>query len=111
MGWWKELLCTVFRDEGRISSDRAVSLFRGFCAGVGAAHRRGIIHRDLKPDNIIIAAPDRAGDSETIKVIDFGIVKLSGTDAPSTLTQTGTVGTPFYMSRRNNVLVRGGCPV
>jgi serine/threonine-protein kinase len=92
-------LRTVFRDEGRISPDRAVSLFRGICAGVGAAHRRGIIHRDLKPDNIIIAAPDRAGDSETVKVIDFGIVKLSGTDAPSTLTQAGTlIGTPFYMS-------------
>jgi serine/threonine protein kinase len=92
-------LRTIFRDEGRISPDRAVSLFRGICAGVGAAHRRGIIHRDLKPDNIIIAAPDRAGESETVKVVDFGIVKLCETDAASTLTQTGTlIGTPYYMS-------------
>jgi serine/threonine protein kinase len=92
-------LRTLFRDEGKISPDRAVSLFRGICAGVSAAHRRGIIHRDLKPDNIIIAAPDRAGESETVKVIDFGIVKLGETDMASTLTQPGTlIGTPFYMS-------------
>jgi len=92
-------LRNLFRDEGKISPDRAVSLFRGICAGVSAAHRRGIIHRDLKPDNIIIAAPDRAGESETVKVIDFGIVKLSETDMASTLTQPGTlIGTPFYMS-------------
>ena len=92
-------LRTLFRDEGKLSPDRAVSLFRGICAGVGAAHRRGIIHRDLKPDNIIIAAPDRAGESETVKVIDFGIVKLGETDMASTLTQAGTlIGTPTYMS-------------
>lgn len=92
-------LRALFRHEGKLSPERAVSLFRGICAGVGAAHRRGIIHRDLKPDNIIVAAPDRAGESETVKVIDFGIVKLSETDVASALTQTGTlIGTPFYMS-------------
>jgi serine/threonine protein kinase len=92
-------LRTIVRDEGKIVPDRAVSLFRGICAGVAAAHHRGIIHRDLKPDNIIIAAPSRAGESETVKVIDFGIVKLFETDTPATLTQTGTlIGTPSYMS-------------
>jgi serine/threonine protein kinase len=91
-------LRTLFRDEGKISPERTVSLFRGICAGVGAAHRRGIIHRDLKPDNIIVAVPDGAGESETVKVIDFGIVKLCETDM-STLTQAGAlIGTPFYMS-------------
>lgn len=92
-------LRNLCRDEGKISPDRAVSLFRGICAGVGAAHRRGIIHRDLKPENIIISTPERAGENETVKVIDFGIVKLSETDMASTLTQPGTlIGTPFYMS-------------
>ncbi len=85
--------------EGRIAAERSVTLMRGVCSGVGAAHRKGIIHRDLKPDNIIIVPPERAGDFETIKVIDFGIAKLREADAGASLTQTGVlIGTPFYMS-------------
>jgi serine/threonine protein kinase len=87
------------KQEGKIDFERAVTLLRGVCAGVGLAHRKGIIHRDLKPDNIIIAPPHNPGDSETVKVIDFGIAKLREVDTGSSLTQTGfLVGTPFYMS-------------
>jgi serine/threonine protein kinase len=92
-------LRALLKREGKISPQRAVSLMQGVCAGVAAAHRRSIIHRDLKPDNIIIAPPDRPGENEVVKVIDFGIAKLREADASSTLTQTGTLmGTPFYMS-------------
>jgi eukaryotic-like serine/threonine-protein kinase len=85
--------------EGRISPARSVTVMRGVCSGVGAAHRKGVIHRDLKPDNIIIAPPERAGEPETVKVIDFGIAKLKEVDGGSSLTQTGMlIGTPFYMS-------------
>lgn len=85
--------------EGRLTPERAVSLMRGICAGVGAAHRRNIIHRDLKPDNIIVVPPERDGESEAVKVIDFGIAKLRDSDMVSTLTQVGAIlGTPFYMS-------------
>ena len=89
----------LLKREGRISAERSVSLMRGVCSGVGAAHRKGVIHRDLKPDNIIIAQPERPGDPETVKVIDFGIAKLKETDSGVSLTQTGMlIGTPFYMS-------------
>lgn len=85
--------------EGRLAPERAVSLMRGICAGVSVAHRRSIIHRDLKPDNIIVVPPDREGESEAVKVIDFGIAKLRDSDMVSTLTQVGAImGTPFYMS-------------
>ena len=85
--------------EGRIAAERLVTLMRGVCSGVGAAHRKGVVHRDLKPDNIIIIPPERAGDQETVKVIDFGIAKLREADAGAGLTQTGVlIGTPFYMS-------------
>lgn len=85
--------------EGRVSAERSVALMRGVCSGVGAAHRKGVVHRDLKPDNIIIAPPERAGDPETVKVIDFGIAKLKETEGGVSLTQTGMlIGTPFYMS-------------
>ena len=85
--------------EGRIAPVRSVTLMRGVCNGVGAAHRKGVVHRDLKPDNIIIVPPERPDDPETVKVIDFGIAKLREADAGGSLTQTGVlIGTPFYMS-------------
>lgn len=85
--------------EGRIAAERLVTLMSGVCNGVSAAHRKGVIHRDLKPDNIIIIPPERPGDQETVKVIDFGIAKLREADAGAGLTQTGVlIGTPYYMS-------------
>ena len=70
------------------------------CAAVGAAHALGIVHRDLKPDNIFLA---REHDGTVVKVLDFGIAKLTATegDAAQTgpATNTGTfLGTPFYMA-------------
>jgi serine/threonine protein kinase len=93
-------LKSILRAEGRLAPQRTVDLMHGICAGVSAAHRRNIVHRDLKPDNIIVLPPDREGERESVKVIDFGIAKLrDATDMGVTLTQAGTVlGTPFYMS-------------
>jgi serine/threonine protein kinase len=92
-------LRNLLQCDGRLSPERAVQLLRGVCAGVGAAHRRHIVHRDLKPDNIIIVPPEREGEPETVKVIDFGIAKLRDSEGVTTLTQAGAfMGTPHYMS-------------
>ncbi|MCC6553454.1 MAG: serine/threonine protein kinase [Polyangiaceae bacterium] len=70
-------------------------------SAVGTAHSRGIVHRDLKPDNIFIAAG--VPDDQRIKVLDFGIAKLTASEgeaaATGAITHTGALlGTPYYMS-------------
>jgi serine/threonine protein kinase len=58
------------------------------------AHRMGIVHRDLKPDNIFISIDD-VGE-ERVKIVDFGVSKLSGSTRLSGVHEI--VGTPSYMS-------------
>ena len=51
------------------------------------AHRAGVIHQDLKPDNIWIEPNGRGG--YTVKVLDFGLVKLGEADQlPTTAHET-----------------------
>ncbi len=68
------------------------------CEALEAAHRKGIIHRDLKPDNLYLIS--HKGKKNFVKVVDFGIAKLTDAQGASTgKTQTGMVmGTPAYMS-------------
>jgi serine/threonine protein kinase len=67
------------------------------CSALTASHAKGIIHRDLKPPNVFLC--DRSFDPLFVKVLDFGIAKLT-TPAPGVRkTQYGIViGTPAYMS-------------
>jgi eukaryotic-like serine/threonine-protein kinase len=58
------------------------------------AHGKGIVHRDIKPANIM-----RLMGSRTIKVTDFGIAHMDGSNEASLRTRAGDVlGTPQYMS-------------
>jgi len=76
----------------RLQAREAVSILSQVLRPLGAFHKAGVIHRDLKPDNIMLCQNDMG---EQVKLLDFGIAKVSGVS----LTATGQmVGTPFYMS-------------
>ncbi len=62
--------------------------------GLAATHAEGIVHRDLKPSNVFLTR-QRNDASVQVKLLDFGVAKLSDDD----MTRTGVVlGTPAYMA-------------
>jgi eukaryotic-like serine/threonine-protein kinase len=79
---------------------RVVHLLQQACASLAEAHSRGLVHRDIKPANIILC--ERGGVPDTVKVVDFGLVKDRGVmgagSSEPTLTHANAIlGTPLYM--------------
>ena len=91
--------------RGPLPMDEVMTLGAQMADALDAAHAQGVVHRDIKPANLFVT---RRG---TLKVLDFGVAKLSqagqqgGSDLDSTrgatdqLTTLGTtIGTVSYMS-------------
>ena len=77
-------------ERGALALDDAIDIATQVGQGLAEAHGAGIVHRDIKPANLLIA---KGG---VVKILDFGLAKLAGTEG---VTQTGTtVGTVAYMS-------------
>src|SRR5262252_2945623 len=68
-------LAEVLAEEDRLPIAWVVDILEQVCSAVEEAHQLGIVHRDLKPDNIWLE-PNRRG-GYTIKVLDFGLVKMA----------------------------------
>ena len=69
------------------------------CEAIANAHSLGIVHRDLKPSNLMLVT--RSDGSGCIKVLDFGISKVSSVAGQSSMSMTKTaavLGSPLYMS-------------
>ncbi|HSU06035.1 MAG TPA: serine/threonine-protein kinase, partial [Acetobacteraceae bacterium] len=80
----RELLEKTRADIGQIRT-----IMHGLLAGLQHSHDLGVVHRDIKPANILLTPQGE------VKITDFGIAHLDGSD----LTQLGSqVGTPAYMS-------------
>ena len=95
-----EAFASRLEREGRIGAAALCDIMLPVVSAVGTAHSLGIVHRDLKPDNIFLA---QRGGATVVKVLDFGIAKLTKAqgDAAETAGLTGTgalLGTPYYMS-------------
>src|SRR5262249_20579710 len=89
-------LGTELKRRGVLPAGEVVLYMRQVARALDKAHALGIIHRDLNPANLSL--PERDDGTPLIKILDFGIAKL--TDGMSAeLTQDGTIfGTPWYMS-------------
>ena len=68
-----------------------VALARRVADALGAAHARGVVHRDIKPSNLFLPG----GAIDRVKVLDFGIARVTAGDLTAT---NSRVGTPAYMS-------------
>ncbi|MBX3190751.1 MAG: serine/threonine protein kinase [Labilithrix sp.] len=81
---------------GRFPIERALAIAIQICDAVGEGHARGIVHRDLKPENVMLVR--RAEVHDWVKVLDFGIAKVS-LGEQSMETQAGLIfGTARYIS-------------
>lgn len=89
-------LAAIIKEELKLTPDRARLMLTQCAQALAAAHNAGIIHRDLKPSNIFVTKT-RSGE-EQVKILDFGLAKLSEAGSQK-LTRTGDVmGSPAYMS-------------
>tara|TARA_R110002073_G_scaffold256849_5_gene419605 strand:+ start:72716 stop:74428 length:1713 start_codon:yes stop_codon:yes gene_type:complete len=87
----------VIAEQSPLSPERALHICAQVADALAASHKTNIVHRDLKPDNIILIKHRSTDDF--VKLLDFGIAKLTGDQPGSSRTRTGIVmGTPAYMS-------------
>lgn len=94
-------LAAYIKQNGPLPVEMVAPVFAQVCFGLLAAHDHGIVHRDIKPGNIMLVDGLPTNTEGSVKVLDFGIAKLSGSEmgGVQTLTTTGElVGSPLYMS-------------
>ncbi|CAG0964384.1 eukaryotic-like serine/threonine-protein kinase [Phycisphaerales bacterium] len=105
----KGLPLTDHAVRNSLSTSDRLALFAMVCDAVHHAHQKGLVHRDLKPANILVEdEPDStatggstAAGGARPKILDFGIARLTDSDATLTTMHTDPgqiVGTLAYMS-------------
>jgi eukaryotic-like serine/threonine-protein kinase len=80
--------------EGPMRAQRVASLGVQLLAALEVAHAAGVIHRDIKPANMMLVKV--AGAGEVLRVLDFGIAKIAGSQALTT--EGSLIGSPLYMA-------------
>jgi serine/threonine-protein kinase len=90
-------LLELVSESKKLPVNRALHIVHQVSRALAEAHANGIVHRDVKPENVFIT--QAGGEPDFVKVLDFGIAKLSREAASTSITRTGAIfGTPTYMS-------------
>jgi tRNA A-37 threonylcarbamoyl transferase component Bud32 len=80
--------------DGAVPPARTIHILRHICYSLEEAHGMGLIHRDIKPPNVILC--ERGGQYDSVKVLDFGLVKdIKNQDVQMTAMHE-VAGTPAY---------------
>jgi len=83
-------------EHGPLAPQEAVEVAVGIAEALVVVHEAGMVHRDLKPGNILLAEASVPGGQTVVKLADFGIAHLVGSERITTI---GTVmGTAGYLS-------------
>jgi eukaryotic-like serine/threonine-protein kinase len=83
--------------RGPLELEEALAIARQVGSALQAAHRAGVVHRDLKPDNVFLCTPQEESAGPNVKVLDFGISKIRGSQTVATQDAV-LMGTPQYMA-------------
>ncbi len=82
--------------RGSIEPAHVHAVFSQLGHGLAAAHAAGVVHRDLKPENVFVSRSRRADAPYLVKILDFGISKITHEAVVST--DTATIGSPMWMA-------------
>ena len=104
-------LQSLLRERGALPLVEALGILEEVFAGLTAIHRAGLTHRDLKPGNVFVCEEE---GRRLVKLLDFGLVKVSGHGAASALAplrfptqEQHVIGTPACMAPEQ--IVGSGC--
>jgi hypothetical protein len=86
----------LVRHSWPLPEARVIHILRQVCGALAEAHAAGLVHRDVKPANIFLTC--RGGLYDFVKVLDFGLVKVHGSENANITSADAVTGTPLYLS-------------
>lgn len=90
-----ENLGALLKKRGFLAVDHALRIVYEVARSLSEAHEHGIVHRDLKPSNLMLV---QTSEGESVKVVDFGIVKVRANQDDELTRADRIVGSPRYMA-------------
>jgi tRNA A-37 threonylcarbamoyl transferase component Bud32 len=82
---------------GCVEPARVIHILVQACGSLEEAHANGLLHRDIKPSNIMLTC--RGGVPDTLKILDFGLVKNIAGERDAVDEESGSIaGTPMYLA-------------